>query len=432
MYQVKDLYLDCELLPLFDYTRNDYAQKKLKQIIETPLVNLEEIIKRQEILKGLIKQGKILDQYAYSRHEFNEVYQFITDTQRHQSILKSRLKLYWNKGHKLQTKARISQVVLFLHKLAFQYFSRIDIQLFPLPFQKQIQWLQEFLASFNLNFYQNLISEGKLKIKHLIEIERQINQQHIDKNISVFYEKLLHFEALLSISQAITKQGFCFPSFDDNHFEAEDIYHPILKNAVKNSVRSPHSVVLLTGPNMSGKSTFLKAIGVAIHLSHTGLAVPAKKMTLPYFEHVLISINHQDDLCSGYSHFMQEIMNLKEIVTLARGQKKCFAIFDELFKGTNVDDAIAISLKTLEGLSQMGPSLFFISTHLHALKDAKPVIHQNLKTLYLDCTISDQSPIFNYQVKEGWSDLKIGQIIFEQQGLNELFSSSAGNRSLEK
>ena len=83
--------------------------------------------------------------------------------------------------------------------------------------------------------------------------------------------------------------------------------------------------------------------------------------------------SYTDDISKGYSHFLNEIVDLKGVLIQAPAEKKCLAIFDELFKGTNMEDAVQISSATISGLTRFRNSLFFISTHLHQLKNTEPV-----------------------------------------------------------
>ena len=93
-----------------------------------------------------------------------------------------------------------------------------------------------------------------------------------------------------------------------------------------------------------------------------------------------------------------------------------------MFRGTNIEDAVEISPTTIKGLTQFKNSIFFISTHLHQLKEIEEVQSQAISTYYFDCGLVDNTPIFSYQLKKGWSDLRVGQILFEKEGLNELLN----------
>jgi len=171
---------------------------------------------------------------------------------------------------------------------------------------------------------------------------------------------------------------------------------------------------------MSGKSTLLKAIGLCVYLAHLGMAVPAASCELIFFDVISISTHLKDDLVNGYSHFMREIKLLKDILEYENAGKKCFAVFDELFKGTNEEDALAISSLSIAGLAKSAASYFVVSTHLHQLKSIVEKDTVKIAMACLDCDLRNQQPVFTYKLKPGWSDLKIGQILFKLEGLDKL------------
>lgn len=420
---IKDLNLQTDILPLFDYTLNDFAKETLYQIFQEPLSAVADIEKRQEIFKGFIANAEIFTNYSYSRLDFHEVYKLLNDTSYQENVQASKMRLLFLESERHQTRARFIQFILLFHKLHFTYLKRINASSFPDDYKRELVSLDNFFTSLNLRYYEELVREGKFKIKHLLALAKIISGKKILGELDVFYKMFFQFEAYLSISKCIIKYHFCFPSFSKFHLLFENVYHPLIKNPVKNSFTIDKNVILLTGPNMSGKSTLLKSIGLCIHLALLGVAVPAKKMELPFFERVSISINHNDDISNGYSHFMNEIIRLKQVVVDASENKSCFAIFDELFKGTNIDDAVQISSTTIKGLTKFKKSFFFISTHLHQLKQIEEVQRKEVETYYVDCVIENSTPLFNYQVKEGWSDLKVGQLLFENVGLNDLLDA---------
>ncbi len=116
---------------------------------------------------------------------------------------------------------------------------------------------------------------------------------------------------------------------------------------------------------------------------------------------------------------MTEVINLKNIVESAGNGKQCFAIFDELFSGTNVEAAFEICKTTINGLSKFPNSYFLISTHIQELKS---VSNDNVSNYYIDCKLVKDTPTFTYKVKKGWSDIKVGRILFAKEGLNDLLN----------
>jgi DNA mismatch repair protein MutS len=423
MNNIKDLNIQKEILPLFDFTFNDFTKDALYQLLQVPLSSVTDIEKRQEIIKGFILNSEVFNHYSYSRVDFYEVHNFLNDLSVQNYEKERKLKFLFSEKERYQTKAKFIQLLVSFHKLDIFYIKRIKIGDFPESYQKEIIAINDFLSSFNLNFYNNLIRENQFKIKHILELTRVVSDHQQKGRVDIFYKQLLMFETYLSISWGVTKHQFCFPTFSKDQLSFENIYHPLLNNPIKNSFTNYNNVVLITGPNMSGKSTLLKSIGLCIYLAHLGLATPASKMECPFFDYISIAINYDDDIVKGYSHFMNEIMRLKQVLIKANENKSCFAVFDELFRGTNIEDAIQISTTTISGLSKFKNSFFFISTHLHQLKEIEQVKAKLVDSFYVDCIIQNNTPIFSYRIKEGWSDLKVGQLLFEKEGLNELLNS---------
>jgi DNA mismatch repair protein MutS len=130
----------------------------------------------------------------------------------------------------------------------------------------------------------------------------------------------------------------------------------------------------------------------------------------------------KDDLASGYSHFMTEIKALKNVLESLRASKRCFAIFDELFRGTNEEDALAILRTTVRGLAKSTNGHFLMSTHLQLLKEEVEPLRGKVASYFIECNIQQGLPVFSFKLKPGWSELKIGQLLFQQEGLDKLLS----------
>src|SRR5690606_32469863 len=144
----------------------------------------------------------------------------------------------------------------------------------------------------------------------------------------LFWTDFFLFEAYLSIHFGILENHFSFPKFTENHIKLTDLYHPLLKKPIKNDFEANRSVIVVNGPNMSGKSTFLKAVGLCVYLGHLGICIPASAGEITFFDYFFVYINRRDDITYGYSHFMTEILQLKKVIEQASFGKRCFAIFD--------------------------------------------------------------------------------------------------------
>ncbi len=424
MNAIEDLSIEKEILPLFDFTVNHFAKEQLREFFRKPLNSVVSILERQDIIKGFMTNEAVFANYSYSKLDFYEVYEFLhrQDPTCHTNVFL--LGIAFPKRDTGRVRSALIQLVTLFREIEVYYVKKLDTKSFPEVYKTELRKLYDFFTSFNLNYYEERIKEDVFEKKDQKALARIIAEKQKNGEMELFFKHFAVFEAYVSISKSVLKYGFCFPVFEERGLELKGGYHPLLINPVKNDFSGNNNVLLLTGPNMSGKSTFLKAIGICVYLAHVGMAVPATAVQTPFYNLITVSINHYDDIMNGYSHFMMEIVRLKEVVEKAIAGVRCFAIFDELFKGTNIEDAVEISKATLNGLARLKSSSFFISTHLHQLKDVKAVVEKNIDTCYVDCTVNNGIPVFTYQVKTGWSDLKIGQLLFAKEGLYDLLETT--------
>ncbi len=424
MLNAADLHIEDEIMPLFDFTFNFHSGQAVRDLLNHPLASKEEIFKRQHLLKGFIGNRELLKDYSFSRFNLTEIYDFFeTFNAGSLSGSKLRWKLTFSEKERHQKRGRLILMVRLFYKIKTSYISKIDKTIFPEEYANELKLLNDFFSDFNLDHYEAyFLKKSKITVEHTAALIEIIAAKITNGQAAAFWKRWFLFEAYLSISNGIVKNNFTFPQFSDNQFAVEGIYHPFLKNPVKNNLTAVNNVILLTGPNMSGKSTLLKAVSICVYLGHTGLAVPAAKATMPFFDTISVAINLTDSIVSGYSHFMSEIMTLKNVLNEALKGAKCFAVFDELFRGTNIEDALEISTSTINGLSNFPDSLFFISTHLHQLKELSVVKTKKVATMYIDCELKNDIPAFTYKLKEGWSDLRVGRILFDREGLNKMLN----------
>ncbi|HWK05783.1 MAG TPA: hypothetical protein VNS58_19215 [Puia sp.] len=439
MKNIRDLHFEKEILPLFDFAGNEFSREALIRLLSEIPSTLEEVLMRQQVLRCLLSIEKLqapaagagagsrmamaspggsASGFLYSKSEFNEVYRTVEEIRNREDPLPGRLYLFFFKSKRDRESGRLNQLILFFYKLRQAYYANLRPEEFPEVFGARLKSSIRFLADLEIEKYQAIVRGRGLYIAEIARLMEKLGEKIREGEMDIFWEDFFLLEAYLSVSRGIRRHGFTFPVFKETGLSIREFYHPLLKNPVRNSLTVRSTVILITGPNMSGKSTLLKAIGLCVLLGHLGLAVPAEECELSFFEVISIAINLNDDIQSGYSHFMSEVKTLKNVVLEAAGPKRCFAIFDELFRGTNAEDALAISRTTISGLTKFTGSCFFISTHLHQLRDV--VKDDRIGMHYIECELGQGRPVFTYRLRSGWSDLKIGQIIFDQEGLNEL------------
>nr|MCR5349761.1 hypothetical protein [Acholeplasmatales bacterium] len=196
---------------------------------------------------------------------------------------------------------------------------------------------------------------------------------------------------------------------DLNKVEGEGMYHPLVKDCIDNSLTLDQGVIL-TGSNMSGKTTFMRTLAICETLFNANGLIPALSFKAPKLS-IYTSLRANDMLSEGISTFYAEILRMKKI-NQAILNEKCLILVDEIFKGTNAIERISASNQVIDKLS-LNNVLFIISTHDFELCDNKNVKNYHFNETYIDDKIH-----FDYKIKEGKSDtknaiylLKMAQII---------------------
>jgi DNA mismatch repair protein MutS len=424
MHHIQDLHFQKDIIPLLDTVCSDPSRDKLHEILTSFPTTQTEVLQRQEILKALLQCPQLLAPKSYVRLEFNEVNTYIKELSNRDTVPDNnalRFRLMISPSTKQRERGRMSLLFIFLEKIRLSWIAPLEQTRLPKELQEIVTSMQHMLRELDVEINAAIPRNRSFTIQELVRCQMRINEQIRTNQMDQFWRSFHEFEAWLSIARGIHKHQWTFPLFTQNDISIRDCYHPLLKNPVKNDIRITQEVFLLTGPNMSGKSTLLKSIGISIVLASLGLAVPATDCELPFFDSISIAIDLHDDIHSGYSHFMQELMTLKKVLVAADSGKKCFAIFDELFRGTNPEDAFAISQTTITGLTRFSGSYFLISTHLQQLKDTLP---PSIATSYIECILENNHPRFTYRLLSGWSDCQIGRLLFEKEGLNTMLQAT--------
>jgi len=234
-------------------------------------------------------------------------------------------------------------------------------------------------------------------------------------------------DAYLSLAKAAKKFHFTYPEVVEAQepcIEAEGLYHFLLEVPVAYEVKLNQSAnfIFLTGANMAGKSTFIKAAGLAAYMAHIGMGVPAKKMKISRLDGILSNIQVTDNIMKGESFFFNEVQRIKKTIERISDGKKWLILIDELFKGTNQEDAVKCSTVVIEGLRKLPNALFILSTHLyeigHQLKH-----YPNIQFRYFETSIQDDQLLFSYQLKEGISNDRLGFLILKREGVVQMLEN---------
>ncbi len=271
---------------------------------------------------------------------------------------------------------------------------------------------------FNIVAKKNKVAD--LTSAEMLDLAQFIKNKY-KHNMLALVSIFAKLDAWYGMAIALEHFKLTMPTFIESkvpHLEAKNLYHLMLQNPVSYNVQLDNATnfLFLTGANMAGKSTFIKAIGTAVYLAHTGMGIPAASMKLSFFDGMLSNINVIDNIAKGESYFYNEVQRIKATVQKVSDGKKWLILIDELFKGTNVQDAMKCSSTVIEGLLKIKSSLFILSTHLYEIgEDLK--IHQNIKFNYFETTAKDDQLYFNYQLKEGISNDRLGYLILKREGV---------------
>jgi DNA mismatch repair protein MutS len=275
----------------------------------------------------------------------------------------------------------------------------------PLLLLSQTERGEKLSIRQNLYFGQSLRNAYKSKTLELIDI----------------YSRL---DAWYSMAVAVKTYKLAFPEFveqDTPLVEAKGLYHILIPHPVPYDLQMnpQHNFLFLTGANMAGKSTLIKSVGSAVFLAHMGMGVPAANMKLTLFDGLLSNINVVDNIAKGESFFFNEVQRIKNTIEKINNGKKWLVLIDELFKGTNVQDAMKCSLTVIKGLIKIRNSLFILSTHLYEIGDELKNF-PNITFRYFETAVNNDQLQFSYQLKEGISNDRIGYVILKREKVVEM------------
>ena len=235
-------------------------------------------------------------------------------------------------------------------------------------------------------------------------------------------------DVLCSLAQCAAERAYVRPAFaDESLMTIEEGRHPVMEtilrtNFVPNDLHlrpKEHRFILLTGPNMGGKSTYLRQIGLLAIMAQIGSFVPAKSMTLGVVDRIFTRIGAGDDLASGQSTFYMEMAEAANI--LRRSTNRSLLLIDEVGRGTGTLDGLSIAQAICEfllTLEEQSPMVLF-ATHFHELCSLAE--HWKLVANYhitaVENTARGGAPVFSHRVQAGSSSRSFGIEVAKMAGL---------------
>jgi DNA mismatch repair ATPase MutS len=191
---------------------------------------------------------------------------------------------------------------------------------------------------------------------------------------------------------------------------------------------SGERVFAVTGPNMAGKTTLLKATALAVYLAHLGCGVPARRARLPYFDALFASLYVRDSLARAESFYLSEVRRIRDLLELLGRAPHVFAVVDEPFKGTNIHDASDATGLLLDGLCGLPGATAMVATHLAdtvRLRERSPV----LIPVSLGAIHRDDGLHFEFSLRRGVSDQRLGMELLRREGVAALLEAAAAGRA---
>jgi DNA mismatch repair protein MutS len=256
----------------------------------------------------------------------------------------------------------------------------------------------------------------------------QVFRFNLRDKLKLLLHNIYNLDVFVSVANVSLERHFTYakalPS-GKNILVMENVYHPLLKNPVGNSIKvdEASNMIFLTGANMAGKSTFMKTFGIAVFLAHMGFPVPASKMEFSVQNGMYTTINLPDNINRGYSHFYAEVMRVKKVAESVGNSKNLIVIFDELFRGTNVKDAYDATVAVTEAFAANRNCTFIISTHIIEAGETLKEKCDNINFINLPTVMDGNIPRYTYKITPGITSDRHGMIIIRNEGILDILKN---------
>ncbi|MEK3994641.1 DNA mismatch repair protein MutS [Psychrobacillus sp. FSL K6-2365] len=244
-------------------------------------------------------------------------------------------------------------------------------------------------------------------------------------------KQISELDVFISFAQVAENHRLTKPVFhDSNAMIIKEGRHPVVEKVMNNQLYVPNDCVLtedinmllITGPNMSGKSTFMRQIAITTVMAQIGCYVPAESATLPIVDKIFTRIGAADDLAGGQSTFMIEMMESQHAIMNATS--KSLLLFDEIGRGTSTYDGMSLAQAMMEYIHEnIGANTLF-STHYHELTDLEDSLPK-LRNVHVSATEKDGKVVFLHKLKDGPADKSYGIHVAELAQLPEQIISRA-------
>lgn len=238
-------------------------------------------------------------------------------------------------------------------------------------------------------------------------------------------------DVLQSFADVSEKYRFVAPTFVKSHqLDIVEGRHPVVEKVLGRQTYVPNdvkmaddtSILLITGPNMSGKSTYMRQLALTVVLAQMGCFVPAKQATMPVFDQIFTRIGAADDLISGESTFMVEMKEANE--ALSHATANSLILFDEIGRGTATYDGMALAQAIIEFVHDRVHAKTLFSTHYHELTVLADQLTA-LKNVHVGAVEKNGELVFLHQMQPGPADKSYGIHVAKLAGLPDTLLARA-------
>lgn len=415
------------LISYLNFCKTNGGKEQLDQYLAQPLNSIEAIEKRQNAIAIFMEELHFMHEMKITNGTTLVIEKFFG------TVFKS-----------IPTQISIPGAYWYQFVNASDYaLIKYSIEHLLLFYENLNHWIGVFETKKEQPIIATLLQKIKKLTQHpsLSQLNTQSILAHPQKLLSIAYffrnhyknntlQLLAYFydlDAYYSMATAAKKYNFVFPTWINSETPILDVtaaIHPLVPHPIDNNLVLSHQTNLffLTGANMAGKSTFIKTIGIVIYLSHVGIGAPAKKVKLSLFDGLITNLTTADNVVKGESYFFNEVQRIKNTIVKIIDGKKYFVLIDELFKGTNIQDAMKCSTAVIEGLQNLRNSLFIISTHLYEISEGLKK-YDNIQFSYFETEVREKELVFHYQLKQGVSQDRLGYLILEREGVVALLNN---------
>lgn len=418
------------LFDLCNQSRTEGGSRVLRQRMSAPWSNPDRIRETQHSLNFILKHRtaftRLPSAYATGRVEHYE--QDILPIVTHKNSMEFALNafsLWANHDTHYRSIVRGVQITCRLVQGLREFMAQAELQS---PAGELIQIFQEIhtlLDRPGLTMVPTREYGGwAFKILRLDQDFRIHEKSSILRLLALIFE----IDALAAMADVTRDNDYVMPDVLEGppRVIAEGLVHPFLQQAVANpvNIHQDQRVLFLTGPNMAGKTTYLRAFATSFYLAHLGMGVPATQFSFVPAERLFSSISLSDDLSSGISYFRAEALRVKAIATAISEGHRVVAIMDEPFKGTNVKDAFDASRAILKRFSTKENCLFMFSSHLIELSEDISDA-EKIDCRYFEAEEGKGKLRFDYLLRPGVSSQRLGMRVLTEEGVFELLDGSS-------